>query len=516
MASVDVEELADAFKAQANKYFRDGDYDKAIEEYTKAIETKETAICFSNRSLAYLRTECFGYALDDASRAIAIDSSYIKGYYRRATAYMALEKFKEALSDLETCMRMAPNDRRTRAKVKECQKIYRRRLFEKAIAVEEKASALESFDPSTVSVESSYDGPHLEVGESGNFCVTESFMLALMEHYKAQKKLHRKYALVILRDVYQYLRSLSSLVEIDVPDDTKFTVCGDVHGQFYDLMNIFDLNGLPSKENPYLFNGDFVDRGSFSVECIFTLLGFKLLYPNHFYLSRGNHESENMNRLYGFEGEVKSKYSVEMVEIFTDLFNWLPLAHLINGRILEVADSLLFTFTVLSFHMFILCAIDRRLPKVMHGGLFSDDNVTLDDIRKISRDRQPPEGSPMCELLWSDPMESNGRTTSKRGIGCQFGPDVTERFCKANGLDYIIRSHEVKDNGYEIAHGDRCVTVFSAPNYCDTMHNRGAFITLIGKHKPEPMKPSFTVFSEVPHPDVRPMAYASPFLSLFM
>ncbi|KAA0184377.1 Serine/threonine-protein phosphatase [Fasciolopsis buskii] len=515
MASVDIAERADAFKEQANKYFKDGDYDKAIEEYTKAIETKESAVYFSNRSLAYLRTECFGYALDDATRAIAIDSSYIKGYYRRATAYMALEKFKEALGDLETVMRMAPNDKRTRAKLVECQKIYRRRLFEQAIAVEEKASALETFDPSSVTVEPSYDGPHLEVDESGKYSVTESFMLALMEHYKAQKKLHRKYAIIILRDVYHYIRSLPSLVEIDVPDDTKFTVCGDVHGQFYDLMNIFDLNGLPSKENPYLFNGDFVDRGSFSVECIFTLFGFKLLYPDHFYLSRGNHESENMNRLYGFEGEVKSKYSMEMVEIFTDLFNWLPLAHLINDRILHFAESVRQSFEYIFFMRRMLCN-DQHLKLVMHGGLFSDDSVTLNDIKKISRDRQPVEGSPMCELLWSDPMESNGRTTSKRGIGCQFGPDVTERFCKANGLDYIIRSHEVKDNGYELAHNDRCVTVFSAPNYCDTMHNRGAFITLIGKHKPEPMKPSFTVFSEVPHPDVRPMAYASPFLSLFM
>lgn len=79
----------------------------------------------------------------------------------------------------------------------------------------------------------------------------------------------------------------------------------------------------------------------------------------------------------------------------------------------------------------------------MHGGLFNDDNVTLDDIRKVSRNRQPDETGIMCELLWSDPMEANGRTHSKRGVGCQFGPDVTEHFCKSNDLDYIIRSHEV-------------------------------------------------------------------------
>lgn len=91
----------------------------------------------------------------------------------------------------------------------------------------------------------------------------------------------------ILIDVKAYLQKQPSLVDIKVPDDEKFTVCGDIHGQFYDLMNIFQLNGLPSETNPYLFNGDFVDRGSFSVECIFTLFSFKLLYPNHFYMSRG-------------------------------------------------------------------------------------------------------------------------------------------------------------------------------------------------------------------------------------
>lgn len=125
-----------------------------------------------------------------------------------------------------------------------------------------------------------------------------------------------------------FLRKQPSLVDVKIPDDGKFTVCGDIHGQFYDLMNIFDKNGLPSETNPYLFNGDFVDRGSFSVECIFMLFGFKLLFPNHFFMSRGelvtsctlmgvcfscylagNHESINMNQMYGFTGEVTAKYS---------------------------------------------------------------------------------------------------------------------------------------------------------------------------------------------------------------
>ena len=131
-----------------------------------------------------------------------------------------------------------------------------------------------------------------------------------------------------------------SLVDVPIPEGTKFTVCGDIHGQFFDLMNIFALNGLPSPENPYLFNGDFVDRGSFSVECIFVLFGFKLLYPDSFFMSRGNHESENMNKMYGFEGEVKAKYSSNMCELFTEVYNWLPLSHCLGGKVLVTGVSI--------------------------------------------------------------------------------------------------------------------------------------------------------------------------------
>uniref|UniRef100_A0A1B0DE22 Serine/threonine specific protein phosphatases domain-containing protein n=1 Tax=Phlebotomus papatasi TaxID=29031 RepID=A0A1B0DE22_PHLPP len=209
-----------------------------------------------------------------------------------------------------------------------------------------------------------------------------------------------------------------------------------IHGQFFDLMNIFKINGLPSESNPYLFNGDFVDRGSFSIECIFTLFGFKLLYPDHFFLARGNHESVTMNQMYGFTGEVIAKYSSTMSDMFTQVYNWLPLCHCINDRVL-----------------------------VMHGGLFSQDNVSLDDLRKIERNRQPPDEGLMCELLWSDPQPQIGRGPSKRGVGIQFGPDVTEAFCQFNKLDYVVRSHEVKHLGYEEAHNGKCITVFSAPNY---------------------------------------------------
>lgn len=146
----------------------------------------------------------------------------------------------------------------------------------------------------------------------------------------------------------------------------------------------------------------------------------------------------------------------------------------------------------------------------MHGGLFSKDDVTIDDIRKVDRNRQPPETGIMCELLWSDPQPQLGRAASKRGTGVSFGPDITQNFLDRNGLEYIIRSHEVKDEGYEVAHNGKCITVFSAPNYCDQMGNKGAFITLR-----EDLKPNFTSFSAVPHPSVRPMAYANSMMSMF-
>ena len=134
--------------------------------------------------------------------------------------------------------------------------------------------------------------------------------------------------------------------------------------------------------------------------------------------------------------------------------------------------------------------------------------MTLNDIVKTERNRQPPDEGIMCELLWSDPQPMMGRSPSKRGVGCQFGPDVTHRFLEHNKLDYIVRSHEVKDAGYEINHDGKCITVFSAPNYCDTMGNQGAFINLYGKADKGLTEPKFTSYQSVPHPNVRPMAYA--------
>merc|ERR1719491_666888 len=118
----------------------------------------------------------------------------------------------------------------------------------------------------------------------------------------------------------------------------------------------------------------------------------------------------------------------------------------------------------------------------------------------------------MHEMLWSDPHPGKGRTPSKRGTGVAFGKDVTENFLKTNDLKLIIRSHEMKESGYEWEHDNQLVTLFSAPNYCDQMGNKGAFIRLDGKT----LTPKFTTFSAVPHPMVWPMQYANPMLGSLM
>jgi len=261
----------------------------------------------------------------------------------------------------------------------------------------------------------------------------------------------------------------------------KVTVFGDIHGQFYDLLNIFSINGYPSGTNPCVFNGDFVDRGSFSVEVILTLLAWKCLYPQHVFLNRGNHEAQTMNKVYGFEGEVKAKYSQFIYELFSSLFCSLPLATRLNKKIL-----------------------------VVHGGLFAKDGVTLEEIRKLDRFREPPDEGIMCDIMWSDPQPQAGRSPSKRGVGLSFGPDITKRFLEQNNLDLVVRSHECKDEGYEVAHNGQCITVFSAPNYCDQAGNKGAIVIF-----KDDLKPSFTTFDAVPHPSMPPMAYASGYSSMF-
>ncbi|KAI8921310.1 Metallo-dependent phosphatase-like protein [Powellomyces hirtus] len=424
-------------------------------------------------STAYIKSEFYAAAIRDADKAIALDPNYVKGYYRRAVGQMAMGNIKGAVKDFRTVCKVAPNDADARKKLADCEKELKRRTFEAAIAFDEKKrSAVEAIgDIESMTVDAKYDGPHLP--ETG---ITLEFVKGMLDHMKAQKKLPKKYLYKILLAVKEMFESQPPIIDVTIPADGKITVCGDIHGQFYDLLHVFELNGLPSPTNAYLWNGDFVDRGSFSVECVTTLFAFKLLYPDSVFLSRGNHETDDMNKVYGFEGEVKAKYSEAAFRLFSEIFNAVPLGQLINEKIF-----------------------------VTHGGLFSRDDVTMDELRKIDRFKQPGSSGLMCELLWSDPQPQPGRSPSKRGVGIQFGPDVTDNFLKLNNLQCIIRSHECKNEGYTIDHDGKCITIFSAPNYCDSVGNKGAYI-----HITPDLKLKYNQFEAVEHPPVKAMQYAGP------
>ena len=239
------------------------------------------------------------------------------------------------------------------------------------------------------------------------------------------------------------------------------------HSAYYNTNNATDL-----------FNGDFCDRGSWGVENVLLLCAWKLLYPDSVHLLRGNHETKLQNKVYGFEGEVRHKYCLRTMELFTAMFQALPLAAVISGQ------------------------WEEGRVMVTHGGLFCSDGVKLKDIENIGRFQEPgEEGGLMSDLLWSDPQPFPGRSPSKRGVGQSFGPDITRAFLDSNDLLILIRSHEVKDDGYVVEHGGRCITVFSAPNYCDTINNKGAVCILSHGSMDAP---TFKQFTCVPHPPIRP------------
>jgi serine/threonine-protein phosphatase 5 len=486
-------ELAVKHKDQGNLYLQQGRFVPAVDEYSSGLEyAPQHAVLLSNRALAYIKLENYGLALQDADHAIAADPTYAKAYYRRASANFALHHFKLARKDFKTVVKLKPKDKDGKAKLAAVEKAIREEAFAKAIEAEQTAPLSVTFPIDAIEVPATYNGPHPNGGsfqpdqEAALFeapgQLPQEFVLAAMEYFKQQQLIHKRYVARLLMACATYYAKEPTLMRIRLPSaDARLTVCGDTHGQYYDVLNIFELNGMPSKENPYLFNGDFVDRGSFSVEVILTLLLWKMHDPACIYLTRGNHETKNMNKIYGFEGEVKAKYDDKIFQLFLEVFSWLPLAAVIEDQVF-----------------------------VTHGGIPVDETVMLEDISNTKRGMEPPESGIMSDLLWSDPQPFPGKSPSKRGVGFAFGPDVAQAFLQRNHLKFIIRSHEVKEEGYLVEHDGKTITVFSAPNYCDSMGNKGAFI-----HLDASMEPRFTKFEAVPHPNVKPMAYAAGMGGLF-
>lgn len=233
-----------------------------------------------------------------------------------------------------------------------------------------------------------------------------------------------------------------NILELNGP----LTICGDTHGQLDDVLHLFEVSGGISS-NRYLFLGDYVDRGYYSVEHICLLLCYKIRDPKSIYLLRGNHETRAVNVSYGFYDECLAKLDEDTWYKFNDFFDYLPYAAIVNNRYFCV-----------------------------HGGL-SPDLINIKDLREYNRICEPDLTTFVGHLLWSDPGDVSDWKRTERRCGYLFGKKHCEEFLKENDLKMIVRSHEMVD-GYEIKFDNLLVTIWSAPNYCYFCVNQASFMKI--------------------------------------
>jgi serine/threonine-protein phosphatase PP1 catalytic subunit len=263
---------------------------------------------------------------------------------------------------------------------------------------------------------------------SKNLCVKNSEIITLLQK---------------VREIF-----LDQPVLLHLTPNPSLAIAGDVHGQYEDLLRIFDKMGYPPQTN-YLFLGDYVDRGKRSLETILLLFAYKIKYPENFFLLRGNHESASINRVYGFFDECKRRCNIKIWKAFTDVFNCLPISAVVAGKIFCV-----------------------------HGGL-SPDLIDYEDVTRITRPTDVPDEGLLNDLLWSDPSETAYEwEESERGVSYCFGKRIVKKFLERNDLDLVCRAHMIVEDGFEFFGNRSLVTVFSAPNYCGEFDNNGAIMSV--------------------------------------
>ncbi|KAF2493817.1 Metallo-dependent phosphatase [Lophium mytilinum] len=320
--------------------------------------------------------------------------------------------------------------------------------------------------------------------------------------------------------------------------DAPVTICGDIHGQFHDLMELFRVGGDVPDTN-YLFMGDFVDRGFYSLESFLLLLCLKVRYPDRITLIRGNHESRQITTVYGFYDECLRKYgSANVWRYCCEVFDYLALGALVSGaattlepsdapfadlnsqasmpgldqdieiETLNASGEVMFRFARNSEQSSSAAPSQNTssspLPTpartgapgtgasssssgstgsstgavlCVHGGL-SPLIDTIDKIRLLDRKQEVPHEGAMCDLLWSDPDEIDGWGLSPRGAGFLFGADIVKCFNYKNDLSLIARAHQLVMEGFKEMFDSTIVTVWSAPNYCYRCGNVAAILEL--------------------------------------
>eukprot|EP00866_Antonospora_locustae_P001388 jgi/Antlo1/1388/1231 len=285
----------------------------------------------------------------------------------------------------------------------------------------------------------------------------EGLIASVTREFMEGRVLPTKLICAILREGYATLSNLDNVAFIDT--SLPVYVFGDTHGQYFDVLPEIKKIGMKN-EVRVVFNGDFVDRGENSVENFILLLLLKLVFPGKVFLNRGNHEFDDLNKIMGFAAEIKEKYRLmhDIVYLFfSKVFSMLPVATVVN-----------------------------RMVFITHGGLPAEP-MLIGDIQAIRRSVQGScSDSRLVGLMWSDPGEVDEVMPSKRGVGVTFGRNVTRRFLQLNNLKLLVRSHEFVTNGFASHHGGSVVTIFSAPNYCQSV-SMGAFLKFSWCSSEEPL-----------------------------
>ena len=281
-----------------------------------------------------------------------------------------------------------------------------------------------------------------------------------LEQLKQGKCISERDVKLLCEKVKEILVEESNVQPVSAP----VVICGDIHGQYYDLIELFKTGGeVP--DSRYVFLGDYVDRGFNSVETLELLLALKLKYPGHVTLLRGNHESRQISYGYGFYEEIMRKYgNTNTWRYFTDVFDYFSLAAIIEGKVFCI-----------------------------HGGL-SPTISTIDQIRLINRKMEIPHEGPFADLMWSDPDDIETWILSNRGAGWIFGWKVVNEFNHLNDIELICRAHQLVNEGFKYWFKDQnLATVWSAPNYCYRCGNKAAILKL-GYN----LERAFEIFNAVP------------------
>lgn len=275
-------------------------------------------------------------------------------------------------------------------------------------------------------------------------------MDAIISDIQEGKSLSEHTVVDLLTKITEVLYDEPNLLELQSP----ITICGDIHGQLYDLFELFDvaLSGQDFSERKFLFMGDYVDRGRYSMETFAYLIALKLKYPNNFFLLRGNHESRAISQQYGFYLQCVYLYGHTGIwSLCNEVFDLLPMAAVVDGKLFAV-----------------------------HGGL-SPELPLIECLSLLDRQKELDVTGALSDLSWSDPEETcESWCKNSRGAGYLFGSKPVEQFCHLNRLDLITRSHQLAMHGYQWYFDQHLCTVWSAPNYTYKAGNEASVMVYSG------------------------------------